>query len=139
MPRLSVYDPFAQVFPELFRGMLAPASSESGQPLEIRIDVSETETEYTVAAEIPGVEKDDIQVQIDGNRVSISAEVNKESEAREGERVLRRERYRGSVARSFALAVEIDEEHASAGYDNGVLKLTLPKKAAAGARRLKIA
>lgn len=139
MARLSVYDPFADVFPELFRGLMAPASPESGKPLEIRIDVSETDADYSVAAELPGVDKDDIHVQIDGNRVAISAQVSKESEEREGERVLRRERYRGSVSRSFALASEIDEERAAAAYENGILKLTLPKKAAAGAKRLKIA
>lgn len=139
MPRLSLYDPFADVFPELFRGMMAPASPENGKALEIRIDVSETDAEYKVAAELPGVDKDDIHVQIDGNRVTISAEVSKEREAREGERVLRRERYRGSVSRAFALASEIDEERAGASYENGVLKLALPKKAAAGAKRLKVA
>ncbi len=139
MPRLSLYDPFADVFPELFRGMMTPTSPETGKPLEIRIDVSETDADYKVSAELPGVAKDEIHVQIDGNRVAISAEVSKESEARDGERVLRRERYRGSVSRSFALAAEIDEERASAAYENGVLSLTLPKKAAAGAKRLKVA
>ena len=138
MPRLSLYDPFADVFPELFRGMLAPVAAEGGKPLEIRIDVSETDAEYKVAAEMPGVAKDDIQVQIDGNRVAISAEVGKEKEVRDGERLLRRERYRGAVSRSFALASEIDEERSSAAYENGVLNLVLPKKVAAGAKRLAI-
>lgn len=138
MPRLSLYDPFADVFPELFRGMLAPVSSENGKALEIRIDVTETDKEYKVAAELPGVKKDDINVQIDGNRVAISAEVSKEKEARDGERVLRRERYRGTVSRSFALASEVDEGRASAAYEDGVLNLTLPKKAAAAARKLTI-
>ena len=139
MPRLSLYDPFADVFPELFRGMMSPASQENGKALEIRIDVRETDADYTVSAELPGVAKDDIDVQIDGNRVAISAEVSKENETRDGERVLRRERYRGAVSRSFALASEIDEERASAAYENGILNLTLPKKAVAGARRLKVA
>lgn len=138
MPRLSLYDPFADVFPELFRGMLAPASSDNGKPLEIRIDVTESDNEYKVAAELPGVKKDDIDVQIDGNRVSISAEVKSEKETREGECVLRRERYHGAISRSFALASEIDEERATASYENGVLNLTLPKRASAASKRLKI-
>ncbi len=138
MTRLSLYDPFADVFPELFRGMLAPASSDNGKPLEIRIDVSESDGEYKVAAELPGVSKDDINVQIDGNRVSISAEVKSEKETRDGERVLRRERYRGAISRSFALANEIDEGRASASYENGVLNLILPKKEPAASKRLKI-
>src|SRR5690606_39629768 len=131
MTRLSVYDPFADVFPELFRGVFQPVAggAESGG-LEIRLDVKETEGQYEVQAEMPGVKKEDIQVQIDGNRVAIQAEVKRESEQKEGERVLRSERYYGSVARSFMLANEVDEAKASARFDNGVLSLTLPKKAA---------
>ena len=61
-------------------------------------------------AEVPGVNKDDIHVTIDGNQVTIAAEVKRESEQKEGERVLRSERYFGSVYRSFVLPVEIDQE-----------------------------
>ena len=86
MTRLSVYDPFAEVFPELFRGMLQPVKAAGGEALEIRVDVKEADGAYTVQAEMPGVKKEDIHVQIDGNRVSISAEVKRESEKKEGER-----------------------------------------------------
>ncbi|HEY0877068.1 MAG TPA: Hsp20/alpha crystallin family protein [Zeimonas sp.] len=141
MTRLSVYDPFADVFPELFRGFLQPATrsgGESGGALEIRLDVKEANGEYKVQAEMPGVKKDDIQVQIDGNRVSISAEVKRESEEKQGERVLRSERYYGSIGRSFQLASEIDESAASARFEDGVLTLTLPKKQAPASKRLQI-
>ncbi|GMV02976.1 MAG: Hsp20/alpha crystallin family protein [Burkholderiaceae bacterium] len=138
MTRLSVYDPFAEVFPELFRGFFQPARAAGAEALEIRVDVKENDGEYTVNAEIPGVKKEDIQVQIDGNRVSISAEVKRESEKKDGERVLRSERYYGAVARSFSLASELDESKAVAKYDNGVLTLTLPKKATPSARRLAV-
>ena len=92
MTRLSVYDPFAEVFPELFRGILTPTRGSAPQALDIRIDVKENATDYVVHAELPGVARDDIHVQIDGNRVSISAEVKRESEQKEGDRVLRSER-----------------------------------------------
>jgi HSP20 family protein len=138
MSRLSVYDPFAEVFPELFRGLAAPAKPAAGQALEIRVEVKESAAEYAVSAELPGVAKDDIHVEIDGNRVSISGEVKRESEQKEGERVLRSERYYGSVARTFSLANEIDESKSEAKFDNGVLTLKLPKKAAAGGRKLSI-
>ena len=140
MSRMSVYDPFAEVFPELFRGFFQPAArgGEAGAGLEIRIDVKEAEGEYQVQAEMPGVKKDDIQVQIDGNRVSISAEVKRESEQKEGERVLRSERYYGSVGRSFQLASEIDDGAASAKFEDGVLKLALPKKQVPASKRLQI-
>jgi len=140
MTRLSVYDPFAEVFPELFRGFFQPAtrSADSGGALEIRLDVKEADGAYEVQAEMPGVKKDDIHVQIDGNRVSISAEVKRESEQKEGERVLRSERYYGSVGRSFQLASEIDESAAVAKFEDGVLNLRLPKKTAPAAKRLQI-
>lgn len=138
MSRLSVYDPFAEVFPELFRGFFQPARATGGEPLELRVDVKESNGEYTVQAEMPGVKKEDINVQIDGNRVSISAEVKRESEKKEGERVLRSERYYGAVARTFSLASELDDTKASAKFENGVLTLTIPKKSAPAARRLTI-
>ena len=139
MARLSLYDPFAEVFPELFRSVMQPVrASNGGDALEIKVDVKETDGEYTVQAEMPGVKKEDIQVQIDGNRVSIQAEVKRESEQKEGERVLRSERYYGSVARSFMLANEVDEAKATARFDNGVLSLTLPKKAAPTSKRLTV-
>ena len=138
MARLSLYGPFADVFPDLFRGMLAPVKAPDGQALEIRVDVKESNTDYTVHAELPGVAKSDIQVEIEGNRVSVTGEVKRETEKKEGERVLRSERYYGSVARSFALSHEIDEPAAQAKFNNGVLTLTLPKKTAPSGRKLAI-
>lgn len=139
MSRLSVYDPFAEVFPELFRGLVSPARAQAGQGLEVRVEVKESAAEYSVTADLPGVAKEDIHVEIEGNRVSISGEVKRVSEQKEGERVLRSERYYGNVARSFTLASEIDESKAVAKVENGVLTLTLPKKAAATGRKLTIA
>lgn len=139
MARLSVYDPFAEVFPELFRGLLSPARAAAPEALEIRIEVRESANAYQVQAELPGVRKDDIQVQIDGNRVSISAEVKREAtEKPENERVLRSERFYGQLARSFALATEIDDKQASARFEQGILTLTLPKQTAPSARRITI-
>lgn len=138
MARLSVYDPFAEVFPELFRGLMQPVRAPGGDALEIKVEVKESNGDYTVQAEMPGVKKEDINVQIDGNRVAISAEVKREPEQKEGERVLRSERYYGAVARSFTLASEVDESKATASFEDGVLRLTLPKKAAPSAKRLQI-
>jgi HSP20 family protein len=91
-----------------------------------------------VHAEIPGVKKEDIHVTIDGSQVSISAETRQEKEIKEGEKVLRSERYYGKVSRSFSLASEIDEAAAQAKYSDGVLELSLPKKTAASSRKLTI-
>jgi HSP20 family protein len=91
------------------------------------MDVKEDDNAYLVHAEIPGVKKEDIKVDVDGNMVSISAEVKQEKEEKKGERVIRSERYHGSVARSFRLAHDVDDSKAQAKYTDGVLELTLPK------------
>ena len=137
MNRLSVYDPFAEVFPELLRGAF-PVGTFGRDTLGMRVDVKESDKEYLVSADIPGVKKEDIHVEIDGNHVSIAAEAERASEEKDGERVLRSERYHGSVARSFTLGAEIDEDKASAKYHDGVLELTLPKKAPAASKRVTV-
>jgi HSP20 family protein len=102
------------------------------------MDVSEDDKVYRVKAEIPGVNKDDIKVSIDGNQVSITAEVQREKEEKRGETVIRSERYYGTQYRSFTLQSDIDEGKADAKYENGVLELTLPKKEPATAKRVTI-
>jgi len=102
---------------------------------EIRLDVTEDEKAYTVKADLPGVSKDDIKVAIDGDRVSISAEVKRESEER-GRNTLYCERFCGQQSRSFTLDNAIDESHAEAKFENGVLELTLPKKEGATTHHL---
>ncbi len=140
MANVTRYDPFDigfEPFDNLFRGFLHPVRLEQDAP-QIKMDVKEEENAYRVHAEIPGVKKDDIHVSVEGNTVSISAETKKESEEKEGEKVLKRERYYGKVARSFTLANEIDESNASAKYTDGVLELVLPKKQRANIRKLSI-
>ena len=107
-------------------------------PSQIKVDVKETDGGYTVQAEVPGVPKEDIHVSIDGNVVSLRAEVRQHDQKTEGEKVLRSERYFGSVARSFQLPVDVDAAQAKAKYDNGVLTLTLPTKQGGNAQRLSI-
>ncbi len=138
MAHITRYDPFeTDALDNLFRGFFRPVKMDRDMPL-IRMDVREDEKAYAVHADIPGVNKDDIHVSIDGNTVSISAEVKKSAEQKEGEKVLRRERHVGRVSRSFVLEHEVDEGAASARYQDGVLELVLPKKTAAAARRLAV-
>jgi HSP20 family protein len=127
-------------FDDLFRGFFVRPveAGQSREAPEVRVDVQESDKAYLVHAELPGVKKEDIHVDIDGAVVSISAERKQEKEVREGERVLRTERYFGKVSRSFQLALEIDETQAVAKYNDGVLELTLPKKAAVVAKRVTI-
>lgn len=135
---LTRVDPFGDI-DDLFKGFLVRPMAFEGQPqMQIKMDVKENDGAYTVHADIPGVKKDDIHVTIEGNQVSISAEVKKEKEEKQGEKVLRSERYYGKVARSFTLAQDVDEAKAQAKYADGVLELTLPKKAASSAKKLSI-
>lgn len=138
MNALTRFERFDDMFPELFRRMVRPSLANFESPGEIRIDVNESDQGYEVRAEIPGVKKEDIHVAVDGPVVSISAERREEKDVKEGERVLRTERYFGKVSRSFQLAQEIDEAQVTAKYADGVLELALPKKAAAQARRITI-
>jgi HSP20 family protein len=104
----------------------------------MRMDVVEGEAGYTVKAEIPGLKKEDIAVSIDGCNVSVTAEVKRESEEKEGEKVLRSERYYGSLARTLTLPYEVDAAKAEATYEGGVLTLTLPKAPGVEAKRLAV-
>jgi HSP20 family protein len=126
---------------DLFRGFFVRPVDFNGtpqQPPSIKMDVKEQGDNYLVHAELPGVRKEDIHVVVDGNQVSISAEVRQEKEVKEGERVLRSERYFGKVARSFQLGQEIDDSKAAAKFTEGVLELTLPKRTASPNKRLAI-
>lgn len=139
MANLIRYNPVDDAFDDLFRGFLMRPVRIEGQPeVQIRMDVKEDDKGYTVHAEIPGVKKDDIHVTIDGDQVSISAEVKSGKDVKEGEKVLRSERYYGKVSRAFTLGQDVDENAAQAKYHDGVLELILPKKAASASRRLTI-
>ena len=141
MANITRYDPFQDLFDDLFKGFLVrPVMSEGGQTqvARMKIEVAENKHAFTVKAEVPGVRKEDIQVNIDGDQVSISAEVKQEKEVKEGERVVHSERHYGKVARAFRLGHEIDEAASSAKYADGVLELTLPKKAAAKSKQITV-
>ncbi|HSV68888.1 MAG TPA: Hsp20 family protein [Methylibium sp.] len=127
------------MFPEFVRRFMLQAPP-TGEPLgEIRLDVDETDKAYTVRAEIPGAKKDDIRVEIDGNRVAIAAEVRKDREEKDAKgRALVRETYRGRASRSFTLACDVDETGTTAKLEDGVLTLVLPKRAGARSRQIAI-
>lgn len=143
MAQITRFTPIDDMFDDLLRGFFVrPVGFEGTQataaPVQMKIDVREDDKSYTVHADMPGVRKEDIQVHIDGNQVSVAAELRREKEVKEGERVLRSERYAGRVARSFSLAAEVDSAAARAKYADGVLELVLPKKTAPGAKQITI-
>lgn len=139
MANITRFNPANDALDDLFRGFfMRPVRFEGQSEVQIKMDVSEDDSAYKVHAEIPGVKKEDIHVHIDGNQVSISAEVKNEKEVKEGEKLLRSERYYGSVSRAFSLGQDVDEAAAQAKYNDGVLELTLPKKVAVTAKKLVI-
>lgn len=141
MGNLIRYSPVDEAFDDLFRNFWMRPARLGGLQLpetQIRMDVKEDEKAYIVHAEMPGVKKDDIHVTIDGDQVAISAEVKSEKDVKEGEKVLRSERYYGKVSRAFSLGQDVDQGAAEAKYHDGVLELTLPKKATSASRELTI-
>jgi HSP20 family protein len=140
MANIARFSPFDEAFDDLVRGFLVrPVSYEHpAGAAQFRVDVSENEKAYVLRAEIPGVKKEDINVTIDGDTVAISAEVKSEKDVKNGERVLRAERYYGKLYRAFTLGQAVEESGTHARYADGVLELTLPKKAAVQAKRIAI-
>jgi HSP20 family protein len=141
MANVTRYDPFNDLVDDLFKGFFVrPVGYEAQAAVapRMKLDVSEKNGAYLVQAELPGVRKEDIHVDIDGVQVTLSAEVKREKEASEGERVLHTERSWGKVSRSFTLPQELDEEKAEAKFRDGVLELTLPKKTAPARKAITI-
>jgi HSP20 family protein len=140
MSNLSIFDnAFNEPLEPFFRRFLASQRNEAdGNFLQIRVDVEEKDKAYTVHADIPGVNKEDINVRIDGNLVQIDAETKQDKEVKEKGKLLRSERYYGAVSRAFSLSQDIDETKAIAKYENGVLNLELPKKEATASKRLAV-
>jgi HSP20 family protein len=143
---ITRFDPFSEVarmdpfrsLDDFFREFsLEPSLRSMQAEPRIRTDISETDQAFMVKAEIPGVKKEDIKIAVEGNRVSINAEVKEEKEEKTTGMV-RSERYYGQQSRSFTLPQEVDDAKAEAKYENGVLMLTLPKKPGTGARQLSI-
>ena len=104
------------------------ASADTVAARSPALDVAETERSYTVKMDLPGVNKDDVKVSVEGRQVSVQAQVQRGEEKKDAERVVYRERTAARYARSFTLPVEVDLAEANARLEQGVLTLTLPKR-----------
>lgn len=145
---LSRFEPLDDLFPEMFRRIMRPTFpattlAKFDEPSEIRVDVTETDKTYEIRAEVPGFKKDEIRVSIEGNYVSINAETRREKEEKsdkstKGERTLVKELYYGSASRGFSLPQDVDEKTAIAKYEDGMLKLSLPKRTESARKTLSI-
>jgi len=131
----SLFDDF---FRDVAPGYFVKPLHGDPLPAQIKVDIKEDGNAYTVHAEIPGVGKEDIHVGVEGGVITISAEVKQQDQQTQDEKLLRSERYYGSVSRSFQLPQEVDAAAAKAKYENGILLLTLPKRTQAQSKRLSI-
>jgi HSP20 family protein len=102
------------------------------------LDVAETDTGYEVTLDVPGVAKEDVKVSVDGRRVTVQARSQRAEEKKDGDRIVYRERAQASFERTFALPVELDQTESGAKLDNGVLTLTLVKRAAASRAQITV-
>lgn len=135
---LARLDPFSDVG-NLFNGfMVRPVFQGTAAAPQMKLEVTEDDQAYTIKADIPGVKKEDIKLSVDGNQVSITAEVKKETEKREGRKVVHSERYYGQVARSFTLSQDVEQGAAKASYTDGVLEAVLPKKKGTAAKQIAV-
>ena len=140
MANITRHDPFNELVDDLFRGFFVrPVAFEGRAELpRMKVEVAEKNGAYLVTAELPGVKKEDIHVTIDGAQVTLAAEVKREKEATETDRLLHTERTFGKVSRTFTLPQELDEAKVEAKFRDGVLELALPKKAAAQRKQVTI-
>ena len=141
MSNITRFDPFNDLVDDFFKGFLVrPYGYEQREAVapRMKVDVAEKNGAYLVTAEIPGVKKEDIHVSVDGAQVTLEAEVKQEREAGKDERVLHVERLYGKATRSFTLPAELDEAKVEAKYRDGLLELTLPKKAAAARKQIAV-
>ena len=135
MSNLTRYEPFEDFFKGFF---VRPFSLPTEANIDIKIDVKEGEKEFMVEAEIPGVKKEDIFIDVDGDTVSLRAEMKSEKEEKKGEKIVYSERSYGMVSRSFTLPMDVDDKAVKAEYKDGVLKLVLPKKSNGAGRRITV-
>lgn len=140
MSRLTQYSPFmSEPLSDVFQAFLRPIRQNlDEQTPRMDIDVTEAGDKYVLKAEVPGIDKKDISVEIDGNTVMISANKEKSCETKEAGNVVRQERFWGRIQRSVSLASPIDQAAAKAVCENGVLILTLPKAAGSRNKTLQI-
>ena len=140
MANITRFDPFNELVDDLVKGFFVrPLALEPRAELpRMKVEVAEKNGTYLVTAELPGVKKEDINVTVDGAQVTLAAEVKREKEVTEHDRLLHSERAFGKVARTFTLPRELDETKVEAKFRDGVLELALPKKAAAARKQITI-
>ncbi len=144
MNYLTRWDPYREMlglrsmFDRFFDTSLASADAD-WQPLtwNLALDVSETDDEYRVSASLPGIDPDDLEITYDSNVLTIKGETKSEREE-QTENYLLKERRAGAFYRAVRLPESVDPEQAESHYEDGILKITLPKMPEKQPRRIKV-
>lgn len=125
---------------DFFEGFFRPVRYEEGEKGDLvpRMDIRETEDTFIIKAEMPGIKKDDIEINIHDGLLTISGESEEKSEEKEEGKIVRQERRYGKYVRSMTVGNNIDQENINASYNDGVLELTLPKLAAVEPKKIKV-
>lgn len=138
MANLVRLSPIEELFNDLGKGFwVRPFASTGEQAVSIKVDVEEKPESYVVKADVPGVKREDLAVEVHEDRVSVRAESKREEERKEGNFVYQERSY-GAASRTIALPGNVDAQQAKAEYRDGVLTLTLPKKMSSASKRLTI-
>ncbi|SOZ40921.1 Hsp20/alpha crystallin family protein [Cupriavidus neocaledonicus] len=139
MSNIRRYDPFSiEPLGDMLQGMFRNLRLGAEADLPFKVDVTESDASYAITADLPGVKKEDINVSVDRGTVMITAKLEKASEVKEGDRVIRQERYSGAMQRAFTLDGNIDTDNIDASFQDGVLRVVLPKKEASPQQRVTI-
>jgi HSP20 family protein len=122
---------------EFFRGGMQDKAAKKQSSWTPAVDMCESDEAFTVQAELPGFSKDDVQVEIKDNRLTLKGERQRETDVNEA-KYHRVERVYGTFQRSIRLPAVVDVDRAEAIFKDGVLKLTLPKAAEAKPKPISI-
>ncbi len=124
-----------RVFEETWRPFFEEGSAAVNT---LALDVHEDDGQYVVTTELPGVKAEDIHIKLDGDYLVIEGEIPEHVTEHEGQRSLIKERRYGHFSRRLRLPQPVNSDKVNATYDNGVLKLTLPKTEAAQPRQIPV-
>jgi len=139
---VAMTSPFGRDFDQLFQAVFTPGLLSLGVPAPRQLtfpalNVTEDESAIHVEAELPGFQKDQIEISVEGNQLTISGERTQTTEEQDAA-YHRRERWTGAFERSVVLPTDVDPDKVAAELKNGVLSITLPKPEAARPRKIKV-
>lgn len=117
---------FDSIFDDFFPSVRASSETSNGHIIP-RVDIEEKENKFVITADLPGIKKEDIHVELNNGMLTIRAQHEESSEENKDGVVIRRERHTGTYSRSFNVGKGVSEQDISGNFENGVLKLEIPK------------